>query len=262
MGKLLFPRGEVEAWIASRQNRSEEPRPAPSTNSRTLPNIVVGSHDPLLEWALTQSLSGLAVYFDGSSDGLRRLAAREGCAAGIHLYDARSGDWNTPGTLGACAALPIAVLEWARRRRGLIVSPSCASKVIGLGDLAGLRFAARQPGAGAQVLFDHVRDEAGLAPEALTVTATARNEADAALAVVEDRADACFGLEALAAQYRLAFVPLAEERFDLAVDRRAYFEPPLQDLMRFCRSDEFRKRAAALPGYDVAGLGTVHFNGP
>jgi len=51
------------------------------------------------------------------------------------------------------------------------------------------------------------------------------------------------------------------ERFDLLVDRRAWFEPPLQRLADFCRSAVFATKAAELPGYDVAGLGRVHFNG-
>jgi len=32
--------------------------------------VVLGSHDPLLDWAVRQSGSGLATYFDGSLDGL------------------------------------------------------------------------------------------------------------------------------------------------------------------------------------------------
>jgi hypothetical protein len=54
---------------------------------------------------------------------------------------------------------------------------------------------------------------------------------------------------------------LIEERFDLLVWRKAWFDPPLQNLLALCRSETFRARAKALGGYDVSGFGTVHFNG-
>ncbi len=50
------------------------------------PPIVGGSHDPLLEWALRESGSGLATLPEGSEAGLRRLASHEVAIAAIHLH--------------------------------------------------------------------------------------------------------------------------------------------------------------------------------
>ncbi len=66
----------------------------------------------------------------------------------------------------------------------------------------------------------------------------------------------------MARQFRLGFVPVLRERFDLVVDRRAYFEPPLQALMAFARSAACVRKAAELGGYDLAGSLTVQFNAP
>ena len=66
----------------------------------------------------------------------------------------------------------------------------------------------------------------------------------------------------MARQFRLGFVPLFRERYDLAVWRRDYFEPAMQKLLAFCRTPAFAQRAGELGGYDVAGLGQVHYNGP
>ena len=44
--------------------------------------------------------------------------------------------------------------------------------------------------------------------------------------------------------------------------RRDYFEPPLQKLLGFGRTPAFAQRAADLGGYEIAGLGQVHYNGP
>jgi hypothetical protein len=49
-------------------------------------------------------------------------------------------------------------------------------------------------------------------------------------------ASACrmgLGIEAAARQYQLEFVPLVDERFDLLVWRKAYFDPPFNGCLRF-----------------------------
>jgi hypothetical protein len=50
-------------------------------------------------------------------------------------------------------------------------------------------------------------------------------------------------------------VPLVRERFDLVMDRRHYFEPALQALIAFARTDLFAARALRMGGYDVAATG-------
>ena len=101
MGKLLFPRKAIEGWLARRSSGMDQPASAP------LPNIFLGSHDPLLEWALRESRCGLATYFDGSVDGLQRFAQFEGLATGLHLYDAETDGWNTGAVTDYCGCNPV-----------------------------------------------------------------------------------------------------------------------------------------------------------
>ena len=256
MGKLLFPKDAVEKWLAAHGGDFQ------GSAVRAAPDVFLGSHDPLLEWALRESRSGLATYFDGSMDGLRRFAERDGIAAGLHLLEEESGDWNIPFVSRECGTMPAVLVSWAERVRGLILREGLPHLVRSMADLHGLKVAPRQPEAGAQRLFQVLAKEAGLAEGEFETTAPARSEADAALAVAEGRADAAFGLAALAAQYRLTFVPLVEERFDLLVDRRAWFEAPMQRLLDFCTGPEFRDRAQGLDGYDIRRFGEVRFNGP
>ena len=129
--------------------------------------------------------------------------------------------------------------------------------------LAGARVIPRQPGAGSRMLLEHLMAEAGLAEgDAALLDPPARNQTDVALAVAEGRADAGVAVAAAARPLKLDFLPLFAERFDLAVWRRDYFEPPLQALFAFARTKAFAERAAALGGYDLSGFGTVHHNGP
>jgi molybdate-binding protein len=94
------------------------------------------------------------------------------------------------------------------------------------------------------------------------IPAPARTEADAAAAVASGQADAAPGLEAMARQFRLGFVALVTERYDIAIERRAFFEPRWQALTTFCRTPAFANKADELGGYDLAEHGRVHWNGP
>ena len=252
VGKLLFPRAEVAAWIDERRSG---PQPA-----APLPAIVAGSHDPLLEWALRESGSGLAAFMDGSMDGLARLARRDCIACGAHIHEP-GGTWNVACVNRELPGKPVVAIEFARRSRGIIVATDNPSKIDGIADLSGSRFARRQEGAASQRWFEELAREAGLDPAALDgPQVPARTEADVALAVLDGKADAAFGLEAMARQFRLGFVPVAQERYDLVVWRQGYFEPAFQALVRFLATPAFAAHAAEMGGYDIGQAGTVHYN--
>ncbi len=253
LGKLLFQRTALDAWLA-RHGSGDMGTPA------VFPTVFLGSHDPLLEWALRESGSGVATFFDGSLDGLERLADAEGIGTGLHIYDRDTDEWNVPAVRSRFVGKPVVLVEWAWRERGLIVPPENPKTIEGMADLKGLSLVPRQAQAGSQVLLSHLLDDAGL-KGAVDFTHAARTETDAALAVLEGQADAAFGLLSVAKQYRLDFVPVIRERFDLLVWRSEWFEPPFQKLLELCRGPVFAERVSALEGHDVSGLGTVHFNG-
>lgn len=255
MGKLLFPRAEVEAWLKSHSSGLR----AGAGNGRR--NIALGSHDPMLDWTLRASNCGIAALFDGSLNGLERFAAGEGIMTGLHIHDAASGDWNIPAVGARFGAEPMVLVEWCRRQRGLIAQPDSVGEISAFGDIAGKRVVMRQEGTGSQALFREMLGRSGLGDGDYRPCDVAGTESEAALGVLEGKADVAFGLESVAAQYRLAFVPIIEERFDLLVDRKAWFDPPMQAFLDFCRSPGFAARTAELKGYDFSRLGAVRFNG-
>ncbi len=246
-GKLLFPEAAVREWIAA----------GTSEAGRRMPALFLGSHDPLLEWALRQSRSGLAMLFDGSLDGLDRFAAREGVAAGLHVAEGEG--WNV-GTVRGRNVGDAVLLAWAMRRRGLVMRAEATSAPAGLADLAGRRIVPRQPESGSQILFDRLLHEAGLSRSDVDLVEPERSEADAIFTVARGGAEVAFGLEALAHIHGLNFVPVVEERFDILVDRRAWFEPPMQRFVAFCGGAEFRAHASGMPGYDLADMFAVRWN--
>lgn len=257
-GKLLFPRQTVMAWI----RRNTEFGPGQAALAEHDP-VVAGSHDPLLEWALRQSGSGLASYFDGSADGLRRLAEGRAVAAGIHFSAAPGACGNEAAIAATAPDEPWVAVEWALRRQGLVVARGNPRGIAGVADLAGRSVVRRQAGAGSLALLDLlIGREEGLAGRIDFLGERARSHFDVAQAVAAGRADAGLAIEAVARMSRLDFVPLAEERYDLVFWRRDYFEPPAQALLALARRDAFVRQAEELGGYDVSGAGTVRYNGP
>jgi len=255
-GKLLFPRAAIDQWLQD----SSVGMPATKENYPARPNVFLGSHDPLLDWALRESQGGMATFFDSSIDGLERFERREGSATGLHIYEPGSDSWNVSAVSTRFADDNVVLCHWGTRTRGLIIGDRHADRVTSLKDVRGLRFAPRQEKAGSQRLFVSLLEQHDLGPDSIDVIPAQRTEVDAALSVVESRADFTFGLQSVASQYRLPFIPVVTERFDLLIDRRAWFEPGLQALFLFAGSDAFRERAGELAGYDISDLGTVLFN--
>ncbi len=255
-GKLLFPRRLVDAWLEA-QTELPEAGIAPA------PPIYAGSNDPLLEWALRQSGSGLAVLARGSVQGLEDLATGRAVLAGCHLLEPETGEWNRAAARAHLPGTSHVLIHWARRTQGLITAADNPQGIADLKDAAqrGLRFATRAGGAGSTRLLEALLAREGLSlADLTTVERPAETHADLATLIETGEADCGLGLQAVAGH--LGFIPLVtDESFDLAMTRRDYFEPPVQTLLTFARSDSFTRRAAHLGGYDLTDLGCVLWNG-
>jgi excisionase family DNA binding protein len=258
-GRWLFPKAALDRWVAAGL-------PAKTPLTQPAPPIVGGSHDPLLEWALRESGSGLATLPEGSEAGLRRLARGDVIAAAIHLHRTAGDDdgANAEAVASAPGLHDAVVIGFARREQGLLVAPGNPRKLTDVAAVAAThaRLALRPNGAGAQLLLLALLARAGIAFETLnTIKPPCPTGPDIAQAVRSGRADCGIATRAVALAAALEFAPLTCERFDLVLRQRDYFLPGPQALFGFLRTPAFRERAAELKGYDVAETGWVrHVN--
>lgn len=255
-GKLLFPRDSVDLWVMNHLESDQSPR-------QTIPRVLAGSQDPLLDWATREAGTDLAFLCNGSGDGVARLLRDEAMLAGLHVIDQATGEYNDPARLGLGGMRDLVILHWARRTQGLLVSPGNPLAIERLEDLASdrVRVAHRQREAGADALFRALLERRGLKPSTLRFSLHASlSEDDLALAIREGEADTGLAVEAAARRHGLDFIPLHEETFDLAMRRRAYFETPIQRLLTFARGERLQGRAQAMGGYDISQLGAVRYN--
>ena len=264
-GKWLFPRHLIDLWLAE---GTELPVISHALNPP--PPVAVGSHDPLLEWCLRESGCDLAMLSGGSLDGLRRLTSGEAILCGLHVVDGSAEDggdsaYNVSVVERMCQGLDVVLMEWCWREQGLILAAGNPLGISSLADLAEkhARVVARQHEAGSQLLLIHLLSDSGVELGDLDVVEPpARSETDLGLAIVEGKADAGMAIAAVAHQFRLDFVPLHRERYDLLIRRRDYFEAPFQKLLSFADSPAFASRASEMTGYDVSGLGRIVYNAP
>lgn len=246
-GKLLFPRAELRAWIEGESGGAAPERPP----------VLSGSHDPLLDWALRESGCGLSTLLNGSLAGLESFHEGRAALAGLHIPE--DGGWNVRAVSALRPANGV-LLTWSVRARGLILGSGIGAGMRSFADLRGRRFALRQPGSGGAALFQDLLAKNGMAEtDVVAASGLARTESEAAAAVAAGEADAAIGIEAMARRFNLAFLPLMQERFDLLIDRRAYFTAPVQTLLSFARGGVFRDKAAAMGGYDLAEMGVVRW---
>ena len=257
-GRWLFPKAELDHWLASsvlRPNGLTRPEPAP---------IVAGSHDPLLDWALRESGSGLAMLAVGSEAGFTRFMAGEAVAAAVHLHalDDITADANVAAMAQGRDAQDMVLIGFCRREQGFVVAPGNPLKLNTIEDIAAgrARVALRPKGAGAQLLLLALLHGAKLTLEGLTVACPAcPTGPDIAQSIRAGRADVGVATRGVANAAGLDFVPIVWEPFDLVMRQRDYFHPPLQALLKFLQTDELSVRARELGGYDLANAGAVRF---
>jgi putative molybdopterin biosynthesis protein len=257
-GRWLFPKAELDHWLAS-----SVARPVGLTRPEPLP-IVAGSHDPLLDWALRESGSGLATLAVGSEAGFERFMAGEAVAAAMHLHvlDDIAADANV-ATLAARGDVRDTVLiGFCRREQGFVVAPGNPLKIETIDDVIArrARMTMRPKGAGAQLLLLALLQQARQTIDKLvTASPLCPTGPDIAQAIRADRADVGVATRAVANAAGLDFVSIVWEPFDLLMRQRDYFSPPLQALLKFLQTDELATRAREMGGYDLGVAGQVRF---
>lgn len=231
----------------------------PATSGHLLA-VISGSHDLALELLAEQISPSLDVLIlpVGSLDGL--VALRQGLCqlAGCHLYDSLSQEYNLPYLRHFFPDQPTMLVALAYRQQGLILAAGNPHHVRGLEDLARteLTFINRNRGSGTRLWLDEQLQRLvipaplvrGYGVEAATHTAVAQ-------AVYQGRADLGLGIQASAQAFGLDFIPLFQERFDLALRQEVLQDPAIIRLLEHLHSGSFRRQMQRLPGYELSCTG-------
>jgi putative molybdopterin biosynthesis protein len=210
---------------------------------------MLGEFAPTLRWQ---------AEFAGSLGGLMALARGEAEIAGSHLWDAASDQYNVAYVRRLFPGRHAMLLTLAGRELGFIVAPGNPYELAEIGDLArpGLRMINRQTGSGTRVWLDVQLDRVRLRGEEIDgYSRTATTHTAVAQAVADGDADVGIGIYAAAQSYKVSFVPLAREQYDLVMLESGWEAPAGRAVREVIASSGFRDALAALGGYDTSITG-------
>jgi putative molybdopterin biosynthesis protein len=223
--------------------------------------LAVGSHDMALDLlgVHLRRRSGrltLACANVGSMGGIMAIRNNEAHLAGVHLLDPATGRYNVD-QVRKCLSGPWLLVHMAMRQQGLIVRPGNPLGLTGLADLArsGVAFVNRQRGSGTRMLLDYRLDQAGIDPGTIDgYEKEVGTHMAVAASVAAGAADAGLGVQAAALALGLDFIPVAAEQYDLILNFAADDERG-RYIIDILQSEEFRREAEAMGGYDLSDAG-------
>jgi putative molybdopterin biosynthesis protein len=232
--------------------------------------VCIGSHDNTLDILANMlrkrypalSLSSAHV---GSMGGLMALKKGEAHMAGTHLLDEETGTYNVPYIQKFLKDKRVVLINLVYREQGLVVRKGNPKRIRGFEDLlrSDVVFINRQAGSGTRLLTDkHLRE---IGAQSAAIRGYEREEythMGVASAVLTGLADTGLAILAAAEALGLDFVPVAKERYDIAVAREFIEEERMKALLKIIRKDdEFRSIVGGLGGYDFSDMGNVMYEG-
>ena len=227
--------------------------------------VVIGSHDPLLdELANLMHLEDGSVYMSsahvGSMGGIMAIRRGEAHAAGCHLLDTETGEYNTAFIKKYFPKGGVKLLRCVGRQQGLMLQKGNPLGIEKFADIArpGLRFVNRQKGSGTRILTDYLCKKEGLAPE--TIYGYDREElthTSVAAQLASGSADAGMGIYSAAQLYDLDFLPVCIEEYDLIIPDHAWDSPMVRQLVATLKSQAFREKILSMGGYTLDRPGEI-----
>ncbi len=220
---------------------------------------VAASHDLLLAEFSARAKLHLDIVFRGSLESVTAFAQGEAALAGFHVMSESPAAALAPYR-SLLNAKRDRLIRFAGREQGLMVAPGNPRRIGALADLARrrLRFINRQRGSGTRQLIDRLLHQSGV--DASHLRGYEEEEfthVAVAATVAAGRADAAVGVRAAALRFGLAFVPLRDERYWLAVKLRTLEDPRTRRLLAALHGATLTRLAKRLTGYDVRGAGEV-----
>lgn len=225
--------------------------------------VAIGSHDLILDiLADRMPLTHPGIYLSsthvGSMAGLMALKRGEAHIAPTHLLDEDTGVYNIPYLKRLFSDRDMVLIKGVRRIQGIIVKKGNPLGIKEIRDLTGVNYVNRQRGAGTRVFLDYKLKEAGIAPSEVNGydREAATHMAVAAL-VKNGGADAGMGIYSAAKAMDLDFIPVGEEEYDFATEKKNLELPKMQAFIEVLKSSGFKEKAMTIGGYELSMAGEI-----
>jgi putative molybdopterin biosynthesis protein len=176
-----------------------------------------------------------------------------------HVAGAHLGESNIAEIARRFPHKSAAVISFAIWEQGIVTACANPKGIRGVEDLANpaVTIVNREAGAGSRKLLDSRLAELGIPTASIRgYDHETSGHLSAAWQVQSGTADCCIATRGAARLFGLGFVPLATERYDLAIRRRDLDLPAVQTLLDVLNRAAFRRELESLGGYDAAVAGS------
>ena len=211
----------------------------------------------LLENGLRQRGIRFVCHEESSYQALVSLSRGEAHVAGCHLRDRDTGNYNVSWAR-RLLPFPFTLVTFSTWQQGLMVGRNNPKGIADPGHLArsDVKIANRPQGSGSRDLLDRLLESEGIPPVQVGGYENEfQGHLDLAAAVSNGMADVGVGVQAAANALGLEFLPLEEERYDLAIPNHFLDTPGVQALLDLLSVPGLGRRIEALAGYDASGMG-------
>ncbi|KMZ55150.1 molybdopterin biosynthesis protein [Dorea sp. D27] len=225
--------------------------------------VAVGSHDLILDiLADRMPLAHPGMYLSsthvGSMAGLMALKRRETHLAPTHLLDEETGVYNISYLKRLFTDRKLVLVKGVKRIQGIIVKKGNPLGIKGISDLTRVNYVNRQRGAGTRVFLDYKLKEAGIdSAEIDGYDKEASTHMAVAALVRNGDADAGMGIYSAARAMDLDFLPVGEEEYDFAIEKKNLDLPEVQAFIEVLKSSWFKEKAEAAGGYGLSRAGEI-----
>jgi putative molybdopterin biosynthesis protein len=227
--------------------------------------VVIGSHDPLLdELGDMLHMENSGVYMSsshvGSMGGIMAVRKGEAHAAGCHLLDTATGEYNLSYMKKYFPKGGVRLIRCVGRQQGLMVAKGNPLNLQKFSDISreGVRYVNRQKGSGTRILTDYLCKQDNLNVDAIYgYDREELTHTSVAVQIASGSADAGMGIYSAAKLYDLDFIPICIEEYDLIIPDHAWNTPQVQRMIAILKSEEFKKKILALGGYTVENPGEI-----
>lgn len=270
--KVRFTQEDVDAYIArSRHEQSTQPVQRIEAASSLLdpksdykPDIIISGQDVVLDILANHMLLGgknAGRAYLSSFEGLLSLYEGKVDAASCHLYSAHDAQFNVPFVRYLLPGIPAVLINLSYRRQGFYIRKGNPKKIKGWEDLrrSDISILNRRIGASSRVLLDGQLKRLGVSVSALRgYDRVMRSHLTMAAAIAEGEADIGLGTERVSRQIDgIEFIPLLEERYDLAIKKELLDSDTVQLMLRIMTSPSFKKEISHFSGNDYRDIGKI-----
>ncbi|TAE59597.1 MAG: helix-turn-helix domain-containing protein [Nostocales cyanobacterium] len=199
-------------------------------------------------------------HFANSMAALHSLSRGEAHIAGMHLYDPKTGEYNTPFAREVLAGKEAVLITLGVWEEGIMVQPRNPKDIRNITDLVEKKATIinREEGSGSRFLLEQTLHKEHLSSRHLQgFEKIVYSHQDVANAIASGIVDAGISTASVAVTFGLDFIPLHQSRYDLVILKEHLDEFPVKQLLSTLDHRLVHSQLEVLGGYDISKIGQI-----